>query len=191
MISFKHRNDRLPSALILLSIAVLAGTLGYMLLVPPPSAAGVVAGRERSRRQLEQEIARATARTEEVRKAVKPRLWQGNAEAVTAAVLNQLTEQAARRSLRITAFRPQRSQALEGITELPFSVQISGPYAAVRATMAALDAAGSKLAVRSVQVASSDGETSAVTATLGVSAYIAAADAAPAPPARGTGGTRG
>ena len=189
MINFKQRDEVLPSALIVLSIVILAATLAYMLLVPPPTAAGMAKGREMSRQKIQDEIDRARARSAQIEKANRARLWQGNVDTVTSAALGKLTDLANRRSLKMTAFRPQRPQELEGVSEIPFSVQISGPYPAVRAMIAALDSSGAKLALRSVQMASSDPATSAVTATLGLSAYIASEPTTP--PTRSTGGSRG
>jgi Tfp pilus assembly protein PilO len=87
-------------------------------------------------------------------------------------VLAQLAQQAQRRSLKIGAFRPQKQQTLAGLTELPYSVQVSGPFLSVRAFLSVLDSSSSKLALRSVQIASADGKSSLVTATLGLSAYV-------------------
>jgi Tfp pilus assembly protein PilO len=192
VIGFKNRDEGLASGLILLSILILIGSLVVMLFVSKPTTAGIVAGRDRSRRTIEEEIEKAKARTKEIQVAVQPRLWTGNPEAITASVLAQLTKEAAGRKLQIGAFRPQRPQALPGVTELPFTVQVSGPYPVVRSFMASLDASGSKIALRSVQIASSDAATNAVTATLGISTFLETktekTEAATKPAA---GGTRG
>jgi Tfp pilus assembly protein PilO len=194
MIGFKNRDEGLASALILLSILILLGSLVVMLFVPKPTTAGIVAGRDRSRRTIAEEIERAKARTKEVQTAIQPRLWTGNPEAITASVLAQLTKEAAGRKLQIGAFRPQRTQELPSMMELPFSVQVSGPYPAVRSFMSSLDVPGSKIALRSLQISSSDAATSAVTATLGLSVYLENRTVTPektesARPA--SGGTRG
>jgi Tfp pilus assembly protein PilO len=192
VIGFKNKDEGLASGLILLSILILLGSLTVMLFVPKPTTAGIVAGRDRSRRTIEEEIERAKERAKEIQAAVQPRLWTGTPESITASVLAQLTKEAAGRKLQIGAFRPQRPQMLTGVTELPFSVQVSGPYPVVRAFMTALDASGSKITLRSVQIASSDAATNAVTATLGISAFLESktekTEAATKPAA---GGTRG
>jgi hypothetical protein len=172
MINFKNRDELAPSVLIILSIAILIGSLLFMLLVPKPSVAGLAAGRTRSIHKIEDETDKAKARTKEAETAANPRIWSGEQESVTASVLALLTNQANQRSLKIAAFRPQRTQLLPGLTELPYSVQVSGPYPAVQTMIAALDTDSSKLALRSLQIASADGKTSAVTATLGLSAYV-------------------
>lgn len=195
MINFKNREELAPSLLALASVLTLLGTLLYMVMVPPPSAAGLAKGRNLSRIKIEEEIETAKKRAAELEQTNLQRLWTGSPEAVTAAVLDTLTKQAATRSLKLTAFRPQRTQPLNGLTELPFSVQVSGPYTKVREVLSSLDAPGSRLALRSVQIASADAASSSVTATLAISAYLPGPAAAPATAtgARTTtgGGSRG
>jgi Tfp pilus assembly protein PilO len=188
MINFRNREDRGASILILLAILILFGSLIYVLAVPEPSAAGIAKGRTISRQKIEQEIETVTRRTREVRAAVKKRLWQGEVESVTALVLQKLTAQANQRSLKITAFRPQKGQLIEGMTELPFSVQLTGAFPNVSAMLKGLDAPNTNITLRSVQIASSDGVSSLVTATLGLSVYIESA--APSKPAVRSGGSR-
>jgi hypothetical protein len=179
MINFKNRDEILPSILILLSIVILTGALLFMLLVPKPTTAGLANGRDRSRRQIEAETKKATERYRSAQTAVQPRLWNGTVDSVTGAVLAQLAQQAQRRSLKIGAFRPQKQQTLAGLTELPYSVQVSGPFLSVRAFLSVLDSDSSKLALRSIQIASADGKTSTVTATVGLSAYIPSVPVSP------------
>ena len=194
MLNFKNREEAVPSALIVLSLLILLGSLLYMLLVPTPTTARLANGKERSRKQLEEEIVKAKSRELEARKAFAPRLWAGNTETVTASVLADLTNKANKTKLQVGAFRPQKLQALEGLTELPFSIQVAGPFPQVRAFIAALDIPNSRLALRSVQIASSDAATSAVTATLGISAYMLSttpADEKEAATKAAAGGNRG
>lgn len=188
MINFRSPEDRGASILILLSILILFGSLIYVLVVPEPSAAGMAKGRTLSRQKIEQEIEAITRRSQEVRAAVKRRTWQGEVESVTALVLQKLTAQANQRSLKITAFRPLKGQVVEGMTELPFSVQITGVFPNVSAMLKGLDAPDTRIALRSVQIAASDGVSSQVTATLGLSVYIESA--APSKPAVPSGGSR-
>ena len=171
MINFKRRDDVLPSSLILVSILLLLGTLLYMVLVPVPSAKGLAKGRDLSRHKIMDEIKTARERADDLEKINKNYIWNDTADSVTASVLNTVTDQARRKALKMTAFRPQRPQALETLTELPFSVQLSGPYPAVQQVVAALNSPKNKIALRSIQMASADGASSAVTATLAFSAY--------------------
>lgn len=184
MISFKRPEDVVPSCLILLSILILAGTLAYMLLVPKPSAAGSTALSARSRRRLVSDIAATKKQGQQAEAAVRPRLWHSDPQSVTAMALAQMTDLAGKHLVKLTAFRPARSQSFDSMTELRFEAQLSGPYAGIHAVMAALDARGSKVVLRGVQIASSQEAGNGVTATLGLSAFVAAdPDLAPVPAA--------
>lgn len=172
MINFRNKDEAFPSVLIAFSIVVLFGSLLALLFLKPPTVAGVATKRQRSIAALRREILALETRAKEAEASVGNRLWKGDGEAVTAAVLGQLTRQANQSGVQLTAFRPQKLQRLDGVAELPFSVQVTGSYPKVRALVAALDASTSKLVLRSFQFASTDGASNAVTATLGVSSYF-------------------
>jgi Tfp pilus assembly protein PilO len=173
MLNFRNKDEILPSAIIALSLLILMATLAYMLLVPPPSAAGVAKGRERSKRQIQVEIDHAKAKSANAEAAYAASLWTGGPDAVLAGALTQLTTRTGRYRLQMAAFRPQKPKTLAGLTELPCSVQVSGPYPSVVAFLGSLDAKGTRIALRSAQVAAADAASGAVTATLGLSVYFA------------------
>lgn len=183
MINFKQREYLAPSIMALISIVIMAGALIFMLVVPAPSVARSSKGRELSRRKLQAEIEGIRRQADESDKAIAPRIRQGDPEAITSQVLKQLTADAARRGLKMTAFRPQRTQPLEGVTELPYSAHVTGAFPAVRAMLTGLDDGHTKLALRSYQFASSDESSSAVTATINLSVYTPSATQ-PAQPAQ-------
>lgn len=180
MISFRTRDDILASVLILLSILVLLGALVVRVFVPKPTVAGLVKARQRKNNALEKEIAASRESAAAAQAVVTPRLWTGDSESITASVLARLTHEANVRQLKMGAFRPQKPVALEALAELPYSVQISGPYPAVQALAASLDTPNTRLVLRSLQIAASDPASDAVTATLGISVY-GDASLAPAP----------
>jgi len=195
MLNFRNKDEILPSALIALSLLILAATLAYMLLVPPPSAAGIAKGRERSKRQIQAEIVKAKAKAAKAKAGYEGHLSSGSADAVLAQTLAQLTTRANRYHLKMGAFRPQKAKLLGSLTELPCTVQVSGPYPTVVSFLSSLDAKGTRVALRSAQIAAADGATGAATAMLGLSVYYASAEESSAPrPATasaGKGGRRG
>ena len=172
MINFKRPEDIVPSVLIVLSLVLLAGTLAFMLLVPKPGAAHGAKTWGSTRRRIADSIADTKMQRRRASAAIRPRLWHSDPESVTATILNQLTLQTAAHSLKLTAFRPERTARFEGMTELRFSAQVAGPYAGVRAVMHSLDAHGSKIALRSAQLGLSQSAGDEVTATLGLSAFV-------------------
>ena len=184
MISFQRREDTAPSVLMVVSILILAATLAYMLLVPKPGSPGNSRAGTSSRRRMVDDIADTRMQSRRARAAVQPCLWHVDSEAATATILAQLTAQTGKRSLKLTAFRPDRAQAFEDVTELRFDVQVAGPYAGIYALMNALEAQGSKVVLRSVQITLSPATGNTVTATLGLSAFVAANSSVSQPPAQ-------
>jgi Tfp pilus assembly protein PilO len=179
MIDFRSRESRGSSILIVLSLVSLAVTLAFMLffLLHPPSAAGVVKGRTKTSRSIQSDIDKLKRRSAQIQQEVRPLLWTRPADEVTAALLNSVTREANRRNLKLTAFRPQKPQEFAGVTELPFVLSISGPYSVVAGMIRLLDDPSERMAMRSVQIAASESDSSVVTATLAISAYLASAPA--------------
>jgi len=163
---------RVPNLLILAAILLLIISLAFMLFVKPPSVAGLVTKTQRSLKKLEDDVDSLKKRSAEANAAVLPRLSLGDPETLTAQTLARLTQLARARNLTLGGFRPQRAKELPGLTELPYSVQLRGGFPSVRGFASDVDAPGSKVVLRSLQLAASDGDTSNVTATLGVSVFI-------------------
>ena len=172
MISFKTKEDVLPSSLILLSLVILTAALIYTLLIPDPTTAAVISSRHATIRTVTNDILYSQKRSDEASAAIEPRLWTGTPNHVSAAVLALVNESATGETLDMTAFRPQRSQDLDGVTELPFSVQLSGSFTGIRQVIRQIDGPKSKVVLRSVQVNASEEAQGTVTATLVISAYI-------------------
>ena len=172
MINFSSREDVLPSILILLSIAMLAGTLAFRLIVPIPTSRALTHAHVLANRVLLSQFTTAKQRAVTAGAAIEPRLWLGNSDVVSANVLALVTNAARSQALTLAAFRPQRAQALDGIAEIPYSVQVTGTYSGIRGLMNTLDSDNSKVVLRSVQIASSEEAGGAVTASIGLSVFI-------------------
>lgn len=189
MIDFKNRDDILPSALILLSLIILTATAIFMVVVKAPSTAGLQAKHNREKRKIITQTKRLTTEADAAEKASQPLLWSGDAQSVTSAALALMTAQTRKSGVRLVSFRPQRGQDLAGVSELRYTAQITGKYLSVQDVMSALDATGSKLALTSVDLVTSGSDAHAVSANLGISAYIPNAGASAATVV--TGGAHG
>ncbi len=172
MKGFQDPEMRVPNLLILAAILLLLVSLTVMLFVKPPSVAGLATKRQRSLQKLEDEVETLKKRSAEATAATRPRLSAGDAETLTAQTLDRLTQIARSRNVILGGFRPQRTKELPGLMELPYSVQLRGAFPAVRGFASDVDAPGGKIVLRSLQLAASDGDTSNVTATLGVSIFV-------------------
>ena len=78
MINFREPQFLVPSALILLSLVILTGTLLYMVLVPPPSVAGLARGRAANLQEMTARNQRR-ARRGPHRPGSRSRRWSGRA----------------------------------------------------------------------------------------------------------------
>jgi hypothetical protein len=165
--------DRTANTLVIGSAMVMLATLCYALLVPPRSAKDVTAGRVRSRESVERDIATAKDAVRESETATRARLWNGDAESVVATLLDRWNRDARSLELQVTSFRPQKTRSVAGLTELPGTLQVSGPWPRVGQLLERLERPGARLVVRSVQIASADAASDAVTATVQFQAYLA------------------
>jgi len=172
MIDFKNRDDVVPSAMILLSIVILAVTAIFMLLAPQPKLKQTAHGFNSKGRNMAKQTDALEEKAAELQKASSARLWTGGAQTVTSAVLAQMTDRSRRYGVTLASFRPQRGQDLPGVSELRFNAQVTGPYVKICDLMGSLDASGGKIALTSVNLAASGANTGSVTATLGLSAYM-------------------
>ncbi len=171
MINFKNQQDAVPSAIILCSILILVSTLLYELLAPKPNALAHSVQKARDEKELKKQVKFTKEQVVELDKKVHSRLWKGDTDAITATLLGKATTLAKQNTLGLTAFRPQKPQALEGVMELPFSIIVTGSFMAVQRMAHALEDKNNNVALRSLQVASADSATSNVMATINLSAY--------------------
>ena len=117
----------LPSALNLIAIILLACGLAYMWLVKPPSASSISSSAER---RMVLEIKEAKATSSQVVQQVQPKSGPAirhcgrNACSGFCRALRPLIRS------KMGAFRPQRSQGVSNIIEMPFTVQITWQYPA-------------------------------------------------------------
>jgi Tfp pilus assembly protein PilO len=172
MISFKSKEDSLPSALILLSIVIVIGVIAYVLFFPAPNVQVVNRQELTKQRNLERSIQVDQEEAKEARAAIAPRLWKGDENHVGASVLALVTNTTLQDGVKLTAFRPQRTVDLQGVTELPYVIQLSGPYSGIRAVMHTLDSSDSKIVLQSAEVNASEEVTGSVTSSVGICAFI-------------------
>ena len=93
-----------------------------------------------------------------------------------------VTSLAAKNHVQLLGFRPQKpTDEDDGFTHVPYLILLNGPFPAVQATLRDIESPTNKLAVSLVQFASSDANSDAVNATIGVVAYTLIGGSANAP----------
>ncbi len=181
MIDFRRR-EFVPASLIALSaVLVMAATLLFMLFYPRPTTRGLAeesrAKKLRARLKTKEDQERLGVATT----AVNANTWPGNPETVGPAALARLNGLAARRQVKVTQFRPQRTTEAGEFTTLPFLVTLEGSFPQIVQFARDIDTPGTRLTVNLLQISAATDENGQVSATMGVVAYLKPKDEVPAP----------
>ena len=81
--------------------------------------------------QLVTETEQAKESAKSANAATQAQIWEGDPENVEARALAELTNHAAAGKLQMSAFRPEKTIAVNGLLEVPFNVQVAGPYLSI------------------------------------------------------------
>ena len=156
-------------AAILAMVTAAGGLLFHLIMpIPKPASPQVKANQERKiRATIEDKRDRVTKSKATIEKYV----WSAKSDELGAQAMAYINKLAAKESLKVSAFRPQRTQEGMGLTSHPYLVSVEGQYPSVMKFVRTLETKGTKLAVTTVQVASSDGASDQVNATVGVTAF--------------------
>lgn len=170
MISFRTKDDQIAAGLFILGLILLAASLIWML-IPVPSVAGIANGKGRSKIQIESDIKAQKQKNAALEAQIEPVLWVGMPEDVAPKALASITALAKARKIDVS-FRPQKTVDIGGLTQIPFSVSVSGSFANAVQLLKDLQNPKHRLAVSLVQLTSADSASDSVTGTINVVAYL-------------------
>ena len=166
------KNDPVPIVLTGLGIALLTGTLLYILFVPAASAEAVVRRARIKEQETAVRITEAKAREIEVSAVLAARKSILPPDAIGPNALARVTALVKANGLRLIGFRPQRTiDSPSGLTLYPYQLSIEGTFPASAKFVRAVEGTVRDLAVTSFQAASADGESGTVNATVGIIAF--------------------
>lgn len=162
----RHWNHVALAAIVVMAVIVVG-----QLFLPKPSLSKLTQTKRNEETKLHKEIDKLRLEVSTVRLKNERRLWLLPADQVSAAAMATVTQVAQGKSLKVLAFRPQRTVEDTGVVRLPYQVSLDGSFAQVVAFIKELETPKHKLPVVSVQLAAADGATDRVTATIGIVAY--------------------
>jgi len=167
-------DTRNPVALGMLVVGVLlmAATLVYSKLVPAPDAKAAVDKQDHDVLEYKKDAKNKTVEAANRLASIQTRLWSDSDDVIAPKTLKILTDLAATHGLKVSSFRPQKETAAGALMILPFFVSLDGPFPNVGAYLRDFEEHQQSLIVNNVQIASSDQNTHAVSASIEVSAYI-------------------
>ncbi|MCX7799757.1 MAG: GspMb/PilO family protein [Fimbriimonadales bacterium] len=154
----------------LCAAALLAG-LAY-LWWPKGDASLVDAdAKRRQERQLEQQIALTKRSVADLEAQVNRRVFALEPDQVGPKALAAVEAHAKRCGLALSSFRPQKAVQSEGLEQLGFTANVSGPFPDVIQFLRLLESDESRLAVVSAQFNAGDQGVGDVSATVGLVAF--------------------
>ena len=175
-----------------IGILLMAATLAYSIVVKPPDPKEAVAKQAQDIAKSKHETQHATEIKQTTVAGTQMRLWSDPDDRIAPKTLKILTDLAEKHGLKVSSFRPQKEMSAGALTILPFFVSLDGPFPAVGDYLREFEENQQTLIVTNVQIASSDQNTHAVTASIEVCAYIdpsrdaGSADVASKSPAKAT-----
>ena len=158
-------------------VASWAGVIGivigaaFILFVPKPTTASVFAMKKKQEATIQSQADRAQSEFKDSQKEVVARTWSGGAEDVGPGALNEMNALATKYKVKLSGFRPERPTQDSGLDFLPFSVTATGAYLDLLNFVKAIENPDNKLAVDSLQIASSEANSDQVIGTIGITAY--------------------
>jgi hypothetical protein len=171
VISFRTKADTGASIAIIVAIIVLMGTAVVMIFIPPPSTAGIVAGKARSEKEIVERIRQLKSDEIAAKTVVAAQTWTDSAEEIGPKALAFITSFAQKNRLKLIAFRPQKAVEVNSMDQLPFLISVEGPFPGVMGILQDLEDPALKLGTSLVQISSSDPSSDLVSATIGIVAY--------------------
>lgn len=159
------------NTLLVLSMATMVLAVLYDRFVPYPRFATTgraIADQENRIRQ------QSNALYEDFREStdyLESRLWTGDEKLVGPRAMSIATRLSEKHQIKLSAFRPQKSIQEGTLVRLPFVVSLEGSYPQVVAWVRDIESPSNKLVVNVVQIASTDGASSAVNAVVNVWAF--------------------
>ncbi len=151
-------------------IGILAG-IALLLLLPKPSARDAFLKQKEQEKQIQSDADRSQTDFAAAKAKVVAETWNGGAETVGPGALAVMNTLATKNRVQLSGFRPERTSQTAGLDFLPYSVTATGAYLDVLSFVKAIENPQNKLAVDSLQIASSEANTDQVIATIGLTAY--------------------
>ncbi|MCH8978117.1 MAG: hypothetical protein IH945_02600 [Armatimonadetes bacterium] len=154
------------------AVVALAAVGVYHFVAPMPGEAP--RGAQKSADELRTKAADEGERYRALRDQNATRLWQTARDEVSPEAMSWVSARARESFVTVSSFRPQRTNDLDGVSQMNYLVAAEGAYQDVMRFIKAFEAEDSLLAVKLVQMTGIDGTTDTVRASIGLVGYLEA-----------------
>lgn len=168
-------SHRLPQAIRILAIVVLAGCAGFYFWelnggIPSTKGLGAQARKEELKVEIETQIAKKD--TAIAKSTIKATTWSGEADKVGPQAFAKLSKLATQYKVKLAALRPQKQAMLGEVSTIPFLLSLEGSSTGVIQMIRAIEKPETRLAVSLVQINAGDEGADTVSANVGIVAYL-------------------
>lgn len=159
------------SAILALAILIGVAAVGFDLFWPDPAPAKSKLQRAKEEAELEASLKDLRERQAQAKSLIATYAWEGDPRKVSADALASATEIAQECGVKLATFRPQRPGEAESVVTLAYTMSLEGSFPNVHEFLRRLETKPSRLSVVMVQLASADGSSDKVNATVEARAY--------------------
>jgi Tfp pilus assembly protein PilO len=154
------------------ALLILVGMAAADYLLPLPKPKNVKDRYERELKELNGEILASRQQFTTAKTALEKRIWKGEEDQASPEILADLNDLAVAGGVRIVSFRPQKAQVNRSLRQLGFVMVAEGSFGQVMSMVRQMEGTMTRTAIHQIQIASSDGGSDRVTATIGLAAYV-------------------
>ncbi|MEQ1823757.1 MAG: hypothetical protein ABL949_14710 [Fimbriimonadaceae bacterium] len=148
---------------------VMLGTCIYHFIAETPMAR--IQAKKVELSKLQQENSKLFSSVSKLKKANGPRIWATSSETIGPSAMGKLTELARGLGLTLLSFRPQKPEDSGELEKFRYVISLEGSFPRVIEFARKAETPENRIAVDRIQIASKDGATDSVSATIGVVAY--------------------
>lgn len=164
-----NSNDSKPwLALLVLGMALLAGTVIYHVRTPLPEPKMTLQEEQRRRDKAVRDLADAEKARDKAEQQVSNMMWMGTPEQIGIQALAEATQAALTAKVQLVAFRPQRTQIENGFMKIPFAISLEGEYPQIVKFVETLESTKQKFVLNVVQITGGDRDAKLSRATVNI-----------------------
>jgi len=172
MINFKDSKDQTPSALAVLGLLLIVGSVIALFLHRSVSINAIKKKATMDEAALTSRSDQAIMNLAQFEKTLADYQWKEKEDLVAPAALALISQSAEANKLKLVSFRPQKSVENDALVQLPMLFTVDGSFASVANMLDGLRKDSSRLAVQQVQFAAQEGETDQVSANVTLYAFL-------------------
>ncbi len=156
---------------IVIGMLLLVGLSAAEIFIPKPGTVMAERRYQREKQELVASIAETDAKLKAHTVEVEQLTYTGIPDAITPIILEEINKVAKTKYVNVKSFRPQKSEAGDGIVRIPYVLLVEGRFVDIVSFVRTADEPSTLYSVNLLQTASADGESDRVNATIGIVAF--------------------